>query len=41
MRGGHPQTAGGTAMKEIRIVPFGAQHVAAVAELEQVCFADP
>ena len=28
-------------MKEIRIVPFGAQHVAAVAELEQVCFADP
>lgn len=28
-------------MKEIRIVPFGAQHVVAVAELEQVCFADP
>ena len=28
-------------MKEIRIVPVGAQHVAAVAELEQVCFADP
>lgn len=28
-------------MKEIQIVPFAEQHVADIAKLEQICFADP
>lgn len=28
-------------MKEIQIVPFAEQHVADIAKLEQLCFADP
>ncbi len=28
-------------MNEIHIVPFGAEHVCAVAEMERACFADP
>lgn len=28
-------------MREIRIVPFAAEHVGAVAEIERACFADP